>query len=88
MFKHLLALYADIPACDFSPMKLKAVRQRMVEAKWSRRHVNKQVGRLKHLWKWAAENELVGGDVCHSPQAVSEVFPIALRQRCQKHRMP
>jgi integrase len=68
----LRALYGHTAADDFGPLALKAVRQKMVETKgptgrlWSRRFVNASVGRIKAMFKWAAENELVPGPVYHA----------------------
>jgi integrase len=61
----LKELYGHTPASEFGPLALKAVRQRMVETKgptgrlWSRRFVNASVGRIKAMFKWGVENELV-----------------------------
>jgi integrase len=90
-------LYGSTPAREFSPKKLKAVRQAMIDHKvvrhrkacdpetgrvlldpltqepvWeeyvlrhglARRFINKQVGRVKRLFAWAVEEELVGVEV-------------------------
>jgi hypothetical protein len=52
-------LYGDINATDFSPLGLKAVRQAMIERGWCRTFINRQVNRIKKMFAWAAENELV-----------------------------
>jgi integrase len=52
-------LYGPTPAPMFSPLKLKAVRQKMIDAGWSRGVVNRRVSRLVHLFKWAVSEELV-----------------------------
>ena len=31
----------------------------MIELGWCRTNINRQIGRVKHLFKWACENELV-----------------------------
>ncbi|MEM7203925.1 MAG: site-specific integrase [Planctomycetota bacterium] len=67
----LLQLYRDEPAADFRPLKLKRVRELMVERGWARRSINKQVGRLRRMFKWAVENELVGPEVLARLQAVT-----------------
>jgi integrase len=61
----LKELYGHTAATDFGPLALKAVRQKMVETRgptgrlWSRRFVNASVGRIKAMFKWGVENELV-----------------------------
>jgi integrase len=77
-------LYGSTPAQDFTPKKLKAVRQAMTEhtitrrfkardpetgeMQWqekvlrhglSRRFINQQIGRIKRMFAWAVEEELV-----------------------------
>lgn len=47
----LKAMYGDTPAARFGPTALAAVRQRMIDEGWSRTHINRQVGRLKHVFK-------------------------------------
>lgn len=58
-FKILRELYGRTPATDFGPLALKAVRQRMIDNGNCRTTINNRVRRLKHVFKWAAENELV-----------------------------
>jgi hypothetical protein len=42
----------------------------MVEKGWCRRDVNNEVGRIKRMFKWAVENELVPAERLHGLQAV------------------
>jgi integrase len=63
-------LYEDLPAAEFSPLKLKAVRERMIDAGLTRATVNRNVGRVKRVFAWAVENELVPPGVSHGLQAV------------------
>lgn len=45
---------------DFGPVALEILREKMIdELDWSRKHINKQVGRLVRMFKWAAGKELV-----------------------------
>jgi integrase len=62
--------YGRTPAEEFRPLKLKAVREKMIEKGWCRKHVNGQVGRVKRMFKWAVENELLSADRHHALQAV------------------
>jgi hypothetical protein len=43
--EHVKALYGSAYAESFGPLALECVRDRMVDVGWSRKHVNKQVGR-------------------------------------------
>jgi integrase len=70
-FRPLRELYGRSPAAGFRPLKLKAVRQKMIESGLARSTINQRIGRIVHLFKWAAENELVPPDVHHGLKAVS-----------------
>jgi hypothetical protein len=49
----LRQLYGDTLACEFGPLKLKALQQKMIALDWCRPHINKQIGRVKLMFKWA-----------------------------------
>lgn len=57
--RYLRELYGNTPAAEFGPLMLKAVRERMIEQGWCRTNINKQVNRIRLIFKWAGENELV-----------------------------
>lgn len=64
-------LYGMTAAAEFGPLALKAIRQNMLERQWCRRYINQQSMRIKRVFRWAAENELVPGSVYHALQAVA-----------------
>lgn len=62
--KVLRDLFGDVLAAEFGPVRLKEVRRAMVEKEtWSRKTVNRQIGRIRAVFKWAAENELVDASI-------------------------
>jgi integrase len=73
-------LYGYTPAKNFGPLALKAVRQLLIDGyehpKYGRQRplcrgvVNQRVGRIRRLFKWAVENELVPPAVLQGLQAV------------------
>lgn len=67
----LQALYGMTPVAEFGPMALKAVRQKMIEAKLSRRVINFRVNRIRRVFKWGVENQLVAPQILHALQAVA-----------------
>jgi integrase len=69
-FKPLRSMYGQTAVKDFGPLALKAVRQKMVEAGWSRGVINQRIGRIKRAFKWGVENELVPPLVLRGLQAV------------------
>lgn len=92
----LKELYGYSPTAEFSPLALKAVRQRMIGMKsfmgntWSRNFVNKSVGRIKRMFRWGVENELVS---VTTYQALNAVAGLAAgrseaRETAKRHPVP
>ena len=53
-------LYGSVPAAEFGPVALEAVRHEMIHGLgWCRSRINKQVGRVRRCWKWGASKEIV-----------------------------
>jgi len=83
-YKHTLRpmkhLYGASPVTDFGPLALKAIRSLMVrgydhprfgkQPALARRVVNQRIGRIKRMFKWAVENELVPAMAHHALLAV------------------
>jgi integrase len=67
----LRRLYGHTRAGEFGPKALKAVRQHMVDGGLSRGVVNRRVGRIKRVFKWAVGEELIPSSVFHGLQAVA-----------------
>jgi hypothetical protein len=49
---------------------LKAVRLKMIELGWSRRHVNQQIARICRIFRYGVENEMVRPDTLAALKAV------------------
>jgi integrase len=56
-------LYGQTPARDFGPLALKACRARMITKGWARTYINSQVDRVRRMFRWAAEEELLPGSI-------------------------
>jgi len=69
--KPLVLMHGHVPVAEFSPMSLKAVREEMIKANLSRGVINGRVNRIRRVFKWGVENELVPPSVLHGLQAVS-----------------
>jgi integrase len=63
-------LYGHTAAAGFGPLALKAVRQRMIEKGWSRKNINLHVGRVRRVFKFGVENELIPANVLEALKAV------------------
>ncbi len=76
--KVLAELFGETPAADFGPLRLRTVRNSMVAGDphatgpdgnvkprkpWSRSFVNKQIKRLKHLFRWGVSWEICPASV-------------------------
>ena len=61
---YLVDIYGDMSADEFSPKKLKMCRSQMVKTgKLCRRMVNDYTGRIKRIFAWGVEEELVRSNV-------------------------
>ncbi len=57
--KPLRDLYASLPAAEFGPRALAAVREAMIRQGWCRQLVNRRVNRVRRVFKWGVAEELV-----------------------------
>jgi integrase len=64
-------LHGKTLASEFRPSNLKEVRQALVERGLARKHVNDQVARIRRIWRWAVEHELVPADALTALEAVA-----------------
>lgn len=55
----LLKLYENELALSFGPVSLRAVRDRMIAANWARQTINKNVDRIRRMYRWATSEELL-----------------------------
>ena len=64
----LRSLYGSTQAAEFSPSKLRLLREQMIlgdesadpqRIAWSRTYTNKLVRHIRHMFKWAASHEMV-----------------------------
>lgn len=72
-------LFALTPAAKFGPRALRTVRQKMIEAGLCRRNINCRIGRIKRVFRWAASEELIPGEVYHALLSVEGLR----RGRCE-----
>jgi integrase len=62
--------YGNQAADDFRPKDLKKVREAMTEKGWSRNYINSQVNRVKRMFQYAVEEDVISGSVYHALLAV------------------
>jgi integrase len=69
--KVLRELYGRELVSRFGPLALKSVRQRMVEIGWTRVSINKNVDRVRRVFKWGESEEIVPRGVYETLRTVS-----------------
>lgn len=57
--RFLLWIYEHLPAIEFGPVALKAVRQRMIDHGRSRPLINKDINRIRQMFRWASSEEIL-----------------------------
>jgi integrase len=70
MLRKLRSTYGLTPAADFGPLKLKAIRQTLIDAGHSRVYINKLVPIIPRMFKWAAAEEIIPGTTYHALRTV------------------
>jgi len=59
----LVRLYGPTPAAEFGPLALEAIRVTMIKSGQCRTFTNRQIDRLKGVFKWATSKELIPSSV-------------------------
>ncbi|CAN5615558.1 tyrosine-type recombinase/integrase [soil metagenome] len=67
----LRQLYGSTAAVDFGPRSLKNVRQTMVDAGRARKSINKDIHRIRRMFCWAVEEELLAPEVYQKLKCVT-----------------
>ncbi len=67
----VIQLYGQTLVRDFGPRSLKRVRETMIEAGHCRNYINCLVGKIKRVFRWGVEEELVPPGVYQALAAVS-----------------
>jgi integrase len=63
--------YGRTLAAEFGPLKLKAFRQSLVDEGLSRGVVNRSISRVRQMFRWAAENELLSSSIVEALRCVA-----------------
>jgi integrase len=66
----LRRLYGATSPLHFGPKALKAVREQMMSQDWCRGNINKQISRIKSVFRWAVEEELIPVEIHQALLAV------------------
>jgi hypothetical protein len=63
LIKRVRKAYGKTLVREFGPLRLKGFRQSLVDEKLSRTTINHAINRLRRIFKWGVENELVRPEV-------------------------
>ncbi len=61
--RHIKQLYGKTLARDFGPLALEAIREQMIKRGNSRKYINKNIGRIRRMFKWGVAKQLVPVEV-------------------------
>jgi len=67
----LVDMFGPALVPDFRPTDLKTVRQKMIDNGLARKTINGRINRIRRMFKWGVENDMVPPDVFHALQAVA-----------------
>jgi len=81
LVKILRKLYGSTPADEFGPNSLRAVMAEMIRMDWSRRYINKQVTRVRAIFRWAVGHEMADGAILARLKAVDPLRKGEARDR-------
>jgi len=84
IIRPLNELYGMLPAKDFGPLALKAVREKMIATGWTRGTINAGMSRIRRIFKHAIANELIDGSILPRLQCVAPL----LAGRTEAHDNP
>lgn len=71
LIQRLRKAYGRCVAAEFGPLKLKAFRQILIDEGLSRQVVNRTISRIRQIFKWGAENELVPAGIVEGLRCVA-----------------
>ncbi len=89
LIPYLLDLYADLPIREFGPVQLRALQHHFTKVtwknkltkrsgRWSRKHINEQINRVRRMFHWGVGHSLVPPSVA---EALAAKYVAPLRKR-------
>jgi integrase len=81
----LRRLFGATSAGQFGPNRMRVVRDEMIKAGWCRTRINREMARIRMIFKWAVRQELLPATVIHALRAVE---PLRLGRTDARESMP
>jgi integrase len=69
-FRPLKELYGATAAAEFGPLRLEALRMKMVSLGWARGNINRSVNRVRRLFRWGVSKQLIPSSVIEAHSTV------------------
>jgi integrase len=69
----LHARFGALPVVEFGPRALKTVRQDLIDSGVSRREINRRVGRIRRMVRWATAEELIPATIITALATVADL---------------
>jgi integrase len=66
----LLDTFPSLAVEEFGPLRLKEVREVMINNKWCRAEINRRIGVIKRMVKWAVSEQILSPVILHGLQSV------------------
>jgi integrase len=86
--KVLLECFPSLPVDEFGPLRLKEVREVMIDKKWCRNQINHRIGAIRRMFKWAVSEQFVSPIILHGLQAVTGLKRGRTRAKESKRVLP
>lgn len=67
----LIDCFPSLAVEEFGPLRLKEVREVMIEMNWCRNLINQRIGIIRRMFKWAVSEQIVSPMILHGLQAVA-----------------
>jgi integrase len=84
----LLDCFPSLSVDEFGPLRLKEVREVMIDKKWCRKQVNQRVSTIRRMFKWAVSEQIVSPVILHGLQAVTGLKRGRTRAKESKRVLP
>ena len=84
----LVEHFPALPVEQIGPLKLKEIREAMIDKDWSRGLINRRIGIIKRMFKWAASEQIVSAMILYGLQAVTGLKKGRCRARETEKRRP
>lgn len=84
----LLDCFPSLSVDEFGPLRLKEVREVMIDKKWCRKQVNQRISTIRRMFKWAVSEQIVSPVILHGLQAVTGLKRGRTRAKESKRVLP